>query len=230
MGTWPVRIAPSILSADFCRLGEQVQAAEAAGADLLHVDVMDGHFVPNITVGPLIVSALRPLVHLPIHVHLMIEHPEAYIEAFVRSGADLVTVHVETCPHLHRTLQQIRECGAEPAVTLNPATPVATLEHVLDEVALVLVMTVDPGFGGQRLIPWTLRKVRALKGMLDQRGRQDCSIEVDGGVNLCTLDAVLEAGADTLVMGSALFGSKLGVAGAIAECREAIEKATGRHR
>ncbi len=227
MGHLPIRIAPSILAADFARLGEEVQLVEAAGADVLHVDVMDGHFVPNISVGPLIVEALRPVTRLPIHVHLMIERPEAFIEAFAHAGADLITVHVETCPHLNRTLEQIREAGALPSVTLNPATPICTLEHVLDQVALVLVMTVNPGFGGQRLIPSALGKVAPLRAMLDGRGLKECAIEVDGGVNDETIEGVLRAGADTLVIGSAIFCSELGVAGAIARYREIVVKKEG---
>ena len=216
-----VRFAPSILSADFARLGEHVREAEAAGADLLHVDVMDGHFVPNITIGPLVVRALRPVTGLPIHVHLMIEQPERYIDAFARAGADLITVHVETCPHLHRTLQQIREAGALPAVTLNPATPLVALEEVLGEVDTVLVMTVNPGFGGQELIPSTLDKVRRLREMLDARGL-DVHIEVDGGVNADTICRVVEAGADVLVMGSAVFAAEDGVGAAIAALRALV--------
>ena len=218
-----IQIAPSILSADFARLGEQVHEAEEAGADLIHIDVMDGHFVPNITVGPLVVRALRPVTRLPLHVHLMIEEPERYIETFVRAGADLVTVHVETCPHLHRTLQQIREAGAKPAVTLNPATPLVALEEVLDQVELVLIMTVNPGFGGQRLIPSTLEKVRRLRELLDKRGL-DCLIEVDGGVNMDTLEQVVRAGADVLVMGAAIFASGEGVQATLQRYRAALEK------
>ncbi len=221
----PIKIAPSILSADFSRLGEHVLEAEEAGADYLHVDVMDGHFVPNLTLGPLVVEALKPITRLPIHVHLMMENPEAYIEAFAEAGSDLITVHVETCPHLHRTLEQIRDAGALPSVTLNPATPLVTLEEVLEQVAKVLIMTVDPGFGGQEMIPSTLSKVRRLRQQLDERGLYACEIEVDGGVNLSTLPQVLEAGADVLVMGSAIFGSEWGVAGAMERYREAIENA-----
>ena len=217
----PVLLAPSILSADFSRLGEHVREAEAAGADLIHVDVMDGHFVPNITIGPLVVRALRPVTTLPLHVHLMIEQPERYIDAFAEAGASLITVHVETCPHLHRTLQQIREAGALPAVTLNPATPLVTLEEVLAEVDTVLVMTVNPGFGGQELIPATLDKVRRLRAMIDERGLE-CHIEVDGGVNAETICRVVEAGADVLVMGSAVFASPNGVAGALSELRALV--------
>ncbi|NLT72946.1 MAG: ribulose-phosphate 3-epimerase [Chloroflexi bacterium] len=228
MSTRPIRIAPSILAADFARLGEDVRAAEAAGADLLHVDVMDGRFVPNISVGPLVVEALRPLISVPIDVHLMIERPEAYIEEFVRAGADLITVHVETCPHLNRTLEQIREAGASPAVTLNPATPLSALEQVLDLVDMVLVMTVNPGFGGQKLIPSALGKVGALRMALDARGLERCAIQVDGGVNEHTLGSVLDAGADTLVMGSAVFRSALGIEGSMARYRMLIDKQKGR--
>lgn len=218
-----VQIAPSILSADFARLGEQVREAEAAGADVIHVDVMDGHFVPNLTVGPLVVRALRPITRLPLHVHLMIEQPERYIDAFVQAGANLITVHVETCPHLSRTLQQIRETGAHPSVTLNPATPLGALEEVLGEVALVLVMTVNPGFGGQTLIPATLDKVRRLKAILRARGLDECIVEVDGGVNAQTVADVVRAGADMLVMGSALFADPAGLTGAIQRYRQILE-------
>jgi ribulose-phosphate 3-epimerase len=163
---------------------------------------------------------------MPIHAHLMIERPEAYIDAFARAGADLITVHVESCPHLNRTLEQIREAGAAPSVTLNPATPISTLEHVLDQVSLVLIMTVNPGFGGQQLIPSALAKVSALRTILDARGLVDCSIEVDGGVNLETIEAALAAGADTLVMGSAIFQGRLGIPGAMALYRALVQKAT----
>ncbi|HHX63297.1 MAG TPA: ribulose-phosphate 3-epimerase [Chloroflexi bacterium] len=213
-----MQIAPSILSADFSRLGEQVREIEEAGADAVHVDVMDGHFVPNITIGPLVVRALRPITGLPIHVHLMIEQPERYIDEFAQAGAGLITVHVETCPHLHRTLQQIVEAGARPAVTLNPATSLHTLDEVLDAVDLVLVMTVDPGFGGQELIPSTLKKVERLRRILDDAGL-DVLIEVDGGVNMDTVRDVVDAGADVLVMGSAVFNGEGGPKEAIRRYR-----------
>ncbi|MBM3187657.1 MAG: ribulose-phosphate 3-epimerase [Chloroflexi bacterium] len=218
-----ILIAPSILSADFGRLGEEVREAESAGADLIHVDVMDGRFVPNITVGPLVVRALRPVTRLPIEVHLMIEEPERYIGAFVEAGAALVTVHVETCPHLHRTLEQIRECGAAPAVTLNPATPLISLEPVLEQVEQVLIMTVDPGFGGQKMIPMALDKVRSLRRWIKERGL-NCRIEVDGGVNLDTLAQVLDAGADILVMGAAIFAADGGIQEAMGALRAEIQR------
>jgi len=221
-GKRKVLFAPSILSADFARLGEQVQEAEAAGADLVHVDVMDGHFVPNITVGPLVVQALRSVTSLPIHAHLMIENPERYIDAFARAGAELIAVHVETCPHLHRTMQQIRQAGARPAVTLNPATPLSTLDEILTEVDLVLVMTVNPGFGGQSLIPATLDKVRRLRRTLDDRGLE-CEIEVDGGINTATIRSAVEAGADVLVMGSAVFTSDGSIRQAIESLRACFQ-------
>ena len=217
-------IAPSILSADFARLGDQVHQAEVAGADLIHVDVMDGHFVPNITIGPLVVRALRPATRLPLDVHLMIEHPERYIDEFAQAGADIIKVHVETCPHLERTLQQIREAGAKPGVTLNPATPLVMLEEVLDQVEVILVMTVNPGFGGQKLIPATLDKVRRLRHMLDQR-KLACPIQVDGGVNAQTVAAVVQAGADVLVVGAAVFANPEGIGPAIQHLRAEAEEA-----
>ncbi|MCK6629111.1 MAG: ribulose-phosphate 3-epimerase [Anaerolineae bacterium] len=199
-----VKLAPSILAADFARLGEQVKEAEAAGVDYIHVDVMDGHFVPNITIGPLIAQALRPVTRLPLDVHLMIEQPERYLADFARAGADILTVHVETCPHLHRTIQQIKELGVKAGVTLNPATPLSSLEEILPEVDLVLIMSVNPGFGGQAYIPGSTAKIARLRAMLDAIGSQ-ADLEVDGGVNPATIGEVVAAGATVLVAGSAIF-------------------------
>jgi len=213
-----VKIAPSILSADFGRLGSQVQEAEQAGADWIHVDVMDGHFVPNITIGPLVVKALGPVTSLPLDVHLMIESPERYIEAFGQAGADNITVHVETCPHLHRTLQLIRETGSGVGVTLNPATPLSMVGPVLDQVDLVLIMSVNPGFGGQKLIPQALAKVRSLRTMIEGMDHPPV-IEIDGGINRTTIRDVVAAGADVLVMGSAIFGADEGIGPALESLR-----------
>jgi ribulose-phosphate 3-epimerase len=201
-----VKIAPSILSADFSRLGQQVTEAESAGADYVHVDVMDGHFVPNITIGPLVVRGVRCVTLLPLDVHLMIESPECYLADFRAAGADILTVHVETCPHLHRTVQQIKELGCRAGVTLNPATPASSLEEILPFVDLVLVMTVNPGFGGQELIPRTLSKVQRVRSMLDEIGSA-AELEVDGGIDAKTAPLVVRAGAEVLVAGSAVFGS-----------------------
>lgn len=203
-----VLVAPSILSADFARLGDEVRAIEAAGADLVHVDVMDGRFVPNITIGPLVVEALKKVTRLPLDVHLMIVEPEKYLGDFVKAGADTVTVHVETCPHLHRTLQQIRSLGAKAGVTLNPSTPASALSEVLTEADQVLVMSVNPGFGGQSFIPGAVEKVRQLREMLDARGRTTVDIEVDGGLNADTAKQVVAAGARVLVAGNHVFRSK----------------------
>ncbi len=214
-----VKIAPSILSADFARLGEQVRDAEAAGADWIHVDVMDGNFVPNITIGPLVVRAMRPVTRLPLDVHLMIEGPERYLADFVRAGADRLTVHVETCPHLHRTIQQIKELGVPAGVTLNPATPLSHLEEVLPEVDLVLVMSVNPGFGGQSYIPSSTTRLARLRAMLDDIGSQ-AELQVDGGVNPSTIATVVEAGATVLVVGSAVFNDRASVGDNIRQLRE----------
>jgi len=219
----PVKIAPSILSADFSRLGEHVQEAEAAGADWIHVDVMDGHFVPNITIGPLVVRALRPITKLPLDVHLMIENPNRYVADFAGAGADWITVHVETCPHLHRTIQQIRELGCKPGVTLNPATPLSTLEEILPDVDLVLIMSVNPGFGGQSYIPGSTAKIARLRRMLDNIG-SNAEIEVDGGVNTETIAEVAGAGATVLVAGSAVFNDKASVAENIQQLRSHLVK------
>ena len=203
----PIRIAPSILSADFGRLAEEVRAAEAAGADLIHVDVMDGRFVPNITIGPLVVEAVRKVTKLPIDAHLMIVEPGRYVGAFAKAGADLVSVHAEVSPHLHRTLQAIRAAGAKPAVALNPSTPLSAVEWVLGDCEMVLVMTVNPGFGGQRYIDACTEKVRQLRAMADARG-QDLDIEVDGGIKPETVAASAAAGANVFVAGTAVFGAK----------------------
>lgn len=201
------RIAPSILSADFSKLGEEIKEVERHGADWIHVDVMDGHYVPNITIGPLIVEAIKPHTCLPLDVHLMIEQPERYISDFVKAGADLVTVHAEACRHLHRTLGMIKELGVKAGVALNPATPLEMLQHVLTkELDLVLLMTVNPGFGGQQFIPGMLEKISALREQLDSLGFQHIEIEVDGGINAETAKLVTEAGANVLVAGSAIFG------------------------
>lgn len=221
----PIRIAPSILSADFGRLAEEVRAVEAAGADWIHVDVMDGRFVPNITIGPLVVEAVRKCTRLPIDAHLMIVEPERYVEAFAKAGADLVTVHAEASPHLHRTLQAIRSAGARPGVVLNPATPLDAVEYVLGDVALVLLMSVNPGFGGQSYIPAVTEKVRRLRRMADERGLE-LDIEVDGGIKASTVGAVAEAGANVFVAGTAVFGAP-DYRAAISGIREAAEKARG---
>ena len=200
-----LRIAPSILSADFGRLAEEVKAIEAAGADYVHVDVMDGRFVPNLTIGPLVVEAVKRATSLPLDVHLMIVEPEKYIDDFAKAGASIITVHQEACPHLHRTLQQIRAAGAKPSVVLNPATPLSAIEEVLGDVEQVLLMSVNPGFGGQTFIPSTVDKVRRLRALLDARGLQAVDIEVDGGINPTTAKQVVAAGASVLVAGSAVF-------------------------
>jgi ribulose-phosphate 3-epimerase len=203
----PIRIAPSILSADFGRLAEEVRAAEAAGADWIHVDVMDGRFVPNITIGPLVVEAVRKVTKLPVDAHLMIVEPERYVEAFAKAGADVISVHQEVSPHLHRTLQAIRAAGAKPAVALNPSTPAEAVEYVLADCEMVLVMTVNPGFGGQRYIPACTGKIRRLRALAD-RLQPALEIQVDGGVKAETAGEIAAAGANVLVAGSAVYGSK----------------------
>ncbi|HUF12111.1 MAG TPA: ribulose-phosphate 3-epimerase [Longimicrobiales bacterium] len=200
-----VRIAPSILSADFARLGDSIAEAEAAGADWIHVDVMDGHFVPNITIGVPVVAAIRKVTRLPLDVHLMIERPDRYVEAFVRAGADWLTVHVEAERHLHRTVQAIRQHGARAGVSLNPGTPAAALDEILPFVDLVLVMSVNPGFGGQEFIPTSTVKIGAIRAALDAAGHE-ALIEVDGGISPATAGEVVRAGADVLVAGAAVYG------------------------
>jgi ribulose-phosphate 3-epimerase len=199
-------IAPSILSADFSRLGEEINAVERVGADWIHVDVMDGHFVPNITIGPAVVEAVKAVTGLPLDVHLMIEKPDQYLEDFVKAGSDLLTVQVEACVHLHRTIQAIKELGVKAAVALNPSTPISTIEWILEEVDMVLIMSVNPGFGGQKFIPQALQKIEELKSMIGERN-PNVLIEVDGGINEETIRSVSKAGADVFVAGSAIFGS-----------------------
>ena len=199
-----MKIAPSILSADFAALGDAIARVEAAGADQLHVDVMDGHFVPNLSIGPPVIESIRKRTRLPLDVHLMIEEPERWIETYARAGANLITVHVEACRHLGRALTLIREAGANAGVALNPSTPLGVLEYVLDDLDLVLVMSVNPGFGGQSFIPTTYPKVRQLKALLSPR---TVEISVDGGVNAANASRLAEAGAGVLVAGSAIFGA-----------------------
>ncbi|WP_409292189.1 ribulose-phosphate 3-epimerase [Peribacillus sp. SCS-37] len=200
-----VKIAPSILSADFSKLGEEIKDVEQGGADLIHVDVMDGHFVPNITIGPLIVEAIRPITKLPLDVHLMIEDPDRYIEAFANAGADYITVHAEACIHLDRTISFIKSLGVKAGVVLNPATPVEMIQHVLEDVDMVLLMSVNPGFGGQSFIPRVLKKIKQVREMADNLGRHSLDIEVDGGVNKETARLCIDHGATILVAGSAVY-------------------------
>lgn len=214
-------IAPSILTADLARLGDAMQALEAAGADYVHLDVMDGSFVPNISFGMSFVAALRAETRLPFDVHLMIVEPERYIDQFIDAGAQIVTVHVEACPHLHRTVQQIREAGAQAGVALNPATPLSAIEEILPFVDLVLIMSVNPGFGGQTFIPTALPKIARLREMIDAAGLRTL-IEVDGGVKASNIRQVVEAGADVVVTGSAVFNPERSVAEAMAELRAAL--------
>ena len=216
--TLPFVIAPSILAADFSRLGQEIAACEAAGVDWIHIDVMDGRFVPNLTMGPVVVEACQRVTTLPLDVHLMIENPERLLEAFSRAGASHLTVHVETCPHLHRTLQQIRSLGVKAGVTLNPATPAAMIEPVLHMVDVVLVMTVNPGFSGQDFIPEMLPKIAQLRKMLDAIG-STARLEVDGGASETTLPALIAAGADAFVAGNAIFKHAGGIVAGVAALR-----------
>ncbi len=217
-----IRIGPSILAADFRRLGEQIAEVEAAGADYLHVDVMDGRFVPNISIGIPVLEAVRAATSLPIDVHLMVVEPERWVEPFVRAGADVLTVHVEASPHLDRTLHAIAEAGAEPSVTLNPGTPLVSLEEILPLVRQVLVMSVNPGYGGQALIPSSLRKIQRLRAMLHDQN-PSCRIQVDGGVNASNLASAVAAGADTIVAGTAIYSRDRSVAESMALLRGALE-------
>lgn len=216
-----VKVAPSILSADFSVLGEEIAAAQRAGADLIHVDVMDGHFVPNITIGPPVVRSVKKVVSIPLDVHLMITDPDKYIKDFADSGADIITVHEEASIHLHRTVQNIKECGVKAAVSINPATPVSHLEVILPYVDMVLIMSVNPGFGGQQFIPEVLPKIKQLKKMINEK-KLNVAIEVDGGINLDNVAEVNRAGADIVVMGSAFYHS-----GNYAETVKAVRERCG---
>ncbi len=216
------KIAPSILSADFAHLGQEVKEVEEGGADWIHVDVMDGHFVPNITVGIPVVECLRKVTKLPLDVHLMVLEPDRFLEDFARAGADILTVHVETCPHLNRTLKKIKELGPLAGVALNPSTPLWTLEEVLEDLDMVLIMSVNPGFGGQSFIPQSLKKIRRLREWLRERGLGGIMIEVDGGIKVENAREVAEAGADVLVSGSGIFGQKDKI-WALRRMREAIQ-------
>jgi ribulose-phosphate 3-epimerase len=217
-----IKLAPSILSADFARLGEQVEEAARAGADYIHVDVMDGHFVPNITIGAQVVAAIRPLTSLPLDVHLMIEHPERYISEFVHAGADIVTVHVEAAPHLQSAIELIKKLGARAGVSLNPPTPLSAVDEFLHHVDLVLVMSVNPGFGGQPFIPEALPRIEKMRQILDARGLS-AELEVDGGINADNAPDIVKAGADVLVAGNSIFRAEEGISGAMQRLREAAE-------
>lgn len=218
-----IKIAPSILAANFSKLAEEVIEVEKAGAELIHIDVMDGHFVPNITMGPIVVEALRPVTDLPLDVHLMIENPDLYIESFAKAGADYITVHVEACTHLHRTIQLIRSFGVKPGVVLNPHTPVESIQHILDDIDMVLFMTVNPGFGGQKFIHSVVPKVQQLSDIIKEKGL-NIEIEIDGGINAETIIPCAEAGATIFVAGSAIY-SKTDRSAALQEIKEAGERA-----
>jgi len=219
-----ILIAPSILSADFSRLKEEIEAVDKGGADVIHIDVMDGHFVPNITIGPLVVKAARKVTEKPLDVHLMISDADSYIDDFIDAGADWITVHVEACTHLQRTLSEIRKNGLMAGAVLNPATPLETLEFVLDDLDLVMLMSVNPGFGGQSFIPASIEKIHRLKSMIDRRGL-DIGIEVDGGMSETTIGAAAAAGANIFVAGSAIYGSD-SYGDTIGELRQRAEQAT----
>ena len=217
-----MKIAPSILSCDFSRLAEEIQAVEAGGADWIHVDVMDGHFVPNITIGPVITKGARRATDLPLDVHLMIQDPDRYLEAFAEAGADVLTVHQEACTHLHRTLERIRELGMKPGVSINPATPLEAVREVLPNVDLLLIMSVNPGFGGQSYISASSDKLRRARAMLDEIG-SEAELEVDGGVDATNASAIVAAGATVLVAGSAVYGHPAGAAEGVRAIRESVE-------
>ena len=219
--TSKIKISPSILSADFGRLGEQVAEASRSGADYIHVDIMDGHFVPNLTIGPIIVSGIRPWTELPLDVHLMIEEPDRLIPDFAKAGANILTVHPEACRHLHRVIYQIKDLGVRAGISLNPGTPASALEPVIGDVDLVLVMTVNPGFGGQKYIHSVTSKIAKVRRMLDEAG-SGAELEVDGGINAETASKAVEAGARVLVAGSAVFNDRDTVAGSIARIRESL--------
>ena len=219
-----LKLAPSILSADYARLGEQVEEAARAGADWIHVDVMDGHFVPNLTIGPGVVRAIRPYTTLPLDVHLMIESPERHLESFAQAGADIITVHVEVCPHLYRVVQHIKDLGKKVGVALNPGTSLQTVEEVLPLLDLVLIMTVNPGFGGQVFIEGMLNKIARLRHKLDENGLPT-ELEVDGGINPTNISRVIQAGARVLVAGSAVFQAREGIPQAIANLKEKFGQA-----
>ncbi|MDX8365019.1 ribulose-phosphate 3-epimerase [Cytobacillus sp. IB215665] len=213
-----IKVAPSVLSADFSRLADEITDVVEGGADYIHIDVMDGHFVPNITIGPLIVDAIRPITNIPLDVHLMIENPDTYIPMFAKAGADIISVHVEACPHLHRTIHLIKEHGVKAGVVLNPSTPVESIQHILEDIDLVLLMTVNPGFGGQQFIHSVIPKIEAVSKMIQDKGLQ-VEIEVDGGVNVETAPICVKAGANVLVAGSAVYNKQ--------NRKEAIESIRG---
>ena len=216
-----IKLAPSILSADFARLGEQVAEVARAGADYIHVDVMDGHFVPNITIGAPVVASIRRVTSLPLDVHLMIEHPERYISDFYNAGADIITVHVEASPHLYSTIHAIKELGVKAGVSLNPATPLSTIDEIIHHVDLVLIMSVNPGFGGQDFIPQALPRIANMRKILDDR-RPSVELEVDGGITADNAPEIAEAGADILVAGNSVFRAKEGISRAMQRLREAV--------
>lgn len=221
MSGMKIKLAPSLLSADFSILGEQVAEASRAGADYLHIDVMDGHFVPNITIGPLVVSAIRKCTDLPLDVHLMIESPDHYIQDFANAGADIITVHIEACTHIHRTIQLIKKTGAKAGISLNPGTPVELISEVIPLVDMILVMSVNPGFGGQSFIRESLRKITRLRKELDTKGFQ-AELEVDGGINTETAPEVVKAGARVLVAGAAIFNNNSSISEAIQKLKSSI--------